>query len=85
MARMVSVQIRLPSEEVNRIDSYVEEGKFSSRSDFIRDAVRKAEMLRSMMEMNYTLRKAGITFEDLLEGGSEIRRSLFGEMFGGVD
>ena len=85
MARMVSVQIRLPSNEVNRIDSYVEGGEFSSRSDFIRDAVRKAEMLKSLMEINDILGKAGITFEDLLEGGGDIRRSLFGEMFGGVD
>ncbi len=85
MARMVSVQIRLPSNEVNRIDSYVEGGEFSSRSDFIRDAVRKAEMLKSLMEINDILGKAGITFEDLHEGGGEISRSLFGEMFGGVD
>ncbi|MGA1793919.1 MAG: ribbon-helix-helix domain-containing protein [Thermoplasmatota archaeon] len=82
MTKMVSVQIRFPADELRRIDSYVEKGEYSSRSDFIRDAVRKMEMIRAMERMRRILDESNITFEDLLEGGNEIRSSLLKEMFG---
>ena len=80
MTRMVSVQIRFPADELRRIDSYVEKGEYSSRSDFIRDAVRKMEMIRAMESMRRILNENDITFEDLLEGGNEIRSALLKEM-----
>ena len=82
MTKMVSVQIRFPADELKRIDSYVEKGEFSSRSDFIRDAVRKVEMIRAIERMRRVLNDNDITFEDLLEGGDEIRSVLLKEMFG---
>ncbi len=82
MSRMVSVQVRFPGNELEWIDSLVKNGEYSSRSDCVRDAVRKMETVRSFQRLSLLLEKKGITFDDLLKGGDEIRASLFSEMFG---
>ena len=40
--RTIPVQIRLPLESINKIDTYVKEGKYSSRADFIRQKTIQA-------------------------------------------
>ena len=82
MSQMVSIQVRFPPEELRRIDSYIEDGDFPSRAEFIRDAVRKAEMIRSFSELRKIIKDEGLTEEELLEGGKEVRKRLFVEMFG---
>ncbi|MDG6224931.1 MAG: ribbon-helix-helix protein, CopG family [Candidatus Thermoplasmatota archaeon] len=82
MAKMVSVQIRLPQEELKRIDNYVTKGEYPSRSEYIRDAVRKAEMFDAFKRLGRIMNEEGISEKDLLEGGKEIREKLFQEMFG---
>ncbi len=82
MSQMVSIQVRFPPEELKRIDSYIEDGDFPSRAEFIRDAVRKAEMIRSLSELRKIIKDEGLTEEELLEGGIEVRKRLFVEMFG---
>ena len=85
MTQMVSIQIRFPSEAIKRIDHYVEEGEFHSRSEFIRSAVRKTEMIRSLSEIRKIIGDEGITEEELIESGKKIRKQLFEEMFGDVE
>ncbi len=85
MAQMVSVQIRFPSEELARIDRYVDNGDFPSRAEFIRDAVRKAEMIRALNDIRKIMEKEGITEEDLLKGGKKVRQRIFSEMFGDIE
>jgi len=82
MSQMISVQVRFPSKELKRIDNYVKKGEYSSRSEFIRDAVRKAEMLRSLQILREIIKDEGLTEKELLEGGKEARKKLFKEMFG---
>lgn len=82
MAQMVSVQIRFPQEELKRIDTYVTKGEYPSRSEYIRDAVRKAEMLDAFQRLSRIMNEEGISEKDLLEGGKKIREKLFQEMFG---
>ena len=84
MTRMESVQIRFPAEQLRKIDGYVERGMFHSRSDFIRDAVRKAEIIRALEDIREILEKEGISERDLIEGGNEVREKLFKEMFGEI-
>jgi Arc/MetJ-type ribon-helix-helix transcriptional regulator len=84
MARMESIQVRFPEEEIKRIDGYVERGLFHSRSDFIRDAVRKAELIRSLEEIRAILEKENLSEKDLFEGGKEVREMLFEKMFGDI-
>jgi Arc/MetJ-type ribon-helix-helix transcriptional regulator len=82
MTRMVSVQIRFPGEELRRIDGYVESGEYHSRSEFIRDAVRKTETIRAINMLRRIINEKGISEEELLKGGAEVREQLFREMFG---
>jgi Arc/MetJ-type ribon-helix-helix transcriptional regulator len=41
-SKTIPVQIRLPLETINKIDTYVKEGKYSSRADFIRQKTIQA-------------------------------------------
>lgn len=82
MSRMKSVQVRFPPEELERIDALVEKGEYHSRSEFIRDAVRKAEMIRSLEEMSRICEREDITAEELIESGKEVREELYKEIFG---
>ena len=82
MSQMISVQVRFPPEELKRIDTLVESGEYPSRSEFIRDAVRKVEMIRSLKELRKIIEEEGVTERELREGGKEERKKLFKEMFG---
>ncbi len=83
MTQMVSVQIRFPPEELKRIDAYVARGDFHSRAEFIRDAVRKAELIMALNDLRKILEEEGLTEADLLEGREDIRQKVYMEMFGG--
>ncbi len=83
MTKMKSVQVRFPPEELERIDSLVEKGNYHSRSDFIRDAVRKAEMIESLEKMSRLCEEEDITAKELIESGKKIRGELYEEMFEG--
>ena len=83
MSEMKSVQVRFPPEQLKRIDELVERGEFPSRSEFIRDAVRKTEMLRSLKELRELMKDEEITPEELVESGKETREKVYKEMFEG--
>ena len=51
MSAMEKVQIRLPSEDIERIEREVETGKYPNRSEAIRDKVRKSYFLEAIVEM----------------------------------
>lgn len=81
MSQMESVQVRFPPEELKRIDQYVERGEYPSRSEFIRDAVRKAEMINTLRDLREIMKEEDLTEEELIESGKEIREKLYEEMF----
>lgn len=81
MSQMESVQIRFPSEELKRIDQYVKRGEYPSRSEYIRDAVRKAEMINILRDLRGLMKEEDLTEEELIESGKEIREKLYHEMF----
>ena len=83
MADMKSVQVRFPPEELKRIDELVKKGEYPSRSEFIRDAVRKAEMIRTLKELRGLMEDEDMTVEDLIESGKETREKIYEEMFEG--
>lgn len=54
---MVQVQLRIPEQTVNEIDSWVDDGKFRSRSDAVKtiiaiyeDKVKTIEFLKMLMK-----------------------------------
>lgn len=81
MSQMVSIQVRFPQKQIKRIDSLVKKGEFHSRSEFIRDAVRKAEMIKSLEKMSQICEEEGVTAKELVESGKDIREQLYKEMF----
>ena len=81
MTQMVSVQIRFPSEELRRIDGLVERGEYHSRADYIRDAVRKAEMIQALFDIRRIMEAEGMTEEELLRGLKELREEMFSREF----
>lgn len=83
MADMKSVQVRFSPEQLKRIDESVEKGEYPSRSEFIRDAVRKAEMIRTLKDLRELMEDEEITPEDLIESGKETRKEIYEEMFEG--
>lgn len=48
---MEKVQVRFPREELKRIDEEVREGKYPSKSEAIRDKVRKSYLLEAIIHM----------------------------------
>lgn len=69
--------MRLPEEDLERIEEEVESGKYPNRSEAIRDKVRKSFILDAI---NY-MRKAteGLDKEEELERLEEIREEMHGE------
>jgi len=73
---MDTLQIRLGHGLVELIDSLVKKGIYSSRSDFIRDAVRKQMALYNLDRMVGIIPNTGDSVEEV----REIRRKLSKEI-----
>lgn len=73
---MDTLQIRLGHGLVELIDSLVKKGIYSSRSDFIRDAVRKQMVLNNLDRMVGIIPNTGDSVEEV----REIRRKLSKEI-----
>ncbi len=73
---MDTLQIRLGHGLVELIDSLVKKGIYSSRSDFIRDAVRKQMALNNLDRMVGIIPNTGDSVEEV----REIRRKLSKEI-----
>ena len=73
---MDTLQIRLGHGLVEFIDSQIKKGIYSSRSDFIRDAVRKQMALNNLDRMVGIIPNTGDSVEEV----REIRRKLSKEI-----
>ena len=73
---MDTLQIRLGHGLVELIDSLVKKGIYSSRSDFIRDAVRKQMALNNLDRMVGIIPNTGDSVEEV----RDIRRKLSKEI-----
>ena len=74
---MDTLQIRLGHGLVELIDSLVKKGIYSSRSDFIRDAVRKQMALNNLDRMVGIIPNTGDSVQEV----REIRKVLSKEKF----
>ncbi len=62
---MDTVQIRLPTKEIEEIDMRVKRGEYPSRSEAIRDMIRRAELFDIMNSFMGLVAEEGITKDDL--------------------
>lgn len=78
---MKTVQIRVTPEQLERIDQKVKEGHFQSRSEAIRDYIRKAEFFEALTHFWKLAAKAGLNEEEIWEDDESIRKELFKKLF----
>ncbi|OGF57346.1 MAG: hypothetical protein A2Z21_02360 [Candidatus Fraserbacteria bacterium RBG_16_55_9] len=79
---MKTVQIRLTPEQLESIDGKVDEGLFQSRSEAIRDYIRKAEFFEALAQFRALAAKAGLTEEEVWKDDEAIRKALYRKLFG---
>lgn len=78
---MQTVQIRFTSEELKFIDQKVSENKYPSRSEAIRDCVRKAQFLETLSEFRKLVNKMGLSEDDLMDLDKSSRKELIENFF----
>lgn len=79
---MKTVQIRLTPQQLESIDQKVREGKYQSRSEAIRDYIRKAEFFEALLEFRRLMSEAGLSEEEIWADDGSIRRAVYERLFG---
>jgi Arc/MetJ-type ribon-helix-helix transcriptional regulator len=78
---MKTVQIRLTPEQLKSIDQKVKAGLYQSRSEAIRDYIRKADFFEALNEFRKLAAQAGLSEEDLEQDDDTIRKALYKKIF----
>lgn len=78
---MKTVQVRLSPDQLRAIDRKVKAGRYQSRSEAIRDYIRKAEFFEALEEFRRLATKAGLNEDEIWQDPEEIRKALYKEMF----
>ena len=73
------IQIRLPEKEVSEIDRRVKKGEYPSRSEAIREMVRRAELFEAMSAFMGLVKEEGISSKEI---DKSAREEAYQEMFG---
>lgn len=74
---METIQIRLTRQQLKMIDQKVKEGKYPSRSEAIRDYVRKAELFELLGRFLDVTERVPIKMEDL----ERVRQRIWQQKF----
>lgn len=74
---MQTVQVRLTPDQIESIDQKVKNGCYQSRSEAIRDYIRKAEFFEVLAQFRKLTQEAGLKEEDVWQDDEEIRKELF--------
>lgn len=79
---MQTVQVRFTKEELEFIDQQVKDDRYPSRSEAIRDCVRKVQFLRALTDFRQLVEKMGLSEDELMTLDKSHRRDLFEKFFG---
>ncbi|MFH0862800.1 MAG: ribbon-helix-helix protein, CopG family [Candidatus Altiarchaeota archaeon] len=85
---MLSIPAKFPKPLIDEVDAFVKEGVFTSRSEFIREAVRRllesevcrihpARVYLALVDRNISGKVAAKTVDDVVEEGRRIREEVF--------
>ena len=82
-----SITIRFAENDLNQIDKKIKEGKFTSRSDFIRYAVRHNLFEMGKLESNLDIlsdiaKERQITVDKIRKSVRSVRKKVYKEEFG---
>ena len=78
---MQTVQIRLSPEQVISIDQKIKKGIYQSRSEAIRDYIRRIEFFDAVDQFRKLTAEAGLTEEEILREDEQGRKKLFRKLF----
>ena len=78
---MKTVQIRITPEQLEMIDRQVREGRFQSRSEAIRDYIRKAEFFEALLRFRRLTQEAGLSEEEIFQDDETLRKALYEKLF----
>jgi Arc/MetJ-type ribon-helix-helix transcriptional regulator len=78
---MKTVQIRLTPDQLKLIDRKVKAGIYQSRSEAIRDYIRKAEFFEALTEFRSLAAQSGLTEAALWQDDESTRKVLFAKLF----
>ncbi len=78
---METVQVRFPRRELAKLDQRVKAGEYPSRSEAIRDLVRRAELFSVMADFMALTKTQGLTRKDIARGSQRIRESAHRSLF----
>jgi len=78
---METVQVRLTKSQVKGLDRLVKKGVYSSRGEAVRDAVRRLEVMASLLDMQKIAKEKGITKKELLEELTKVGDELYTQKF----
>jgi len=79
---METVQVRFPRKELEELDREVKIGRYPSRSEAIRDMVRRAALFDVMKEFMELAKQEKIKREDIEQDREKLREECYEEMFG---
>jgi Arc/MetJ-type ribon-helix-helix transcriptional regulator len=74
---MQTVQIRLPEEQLKKIDKEVKSGLYKSRSDAIRDYLSRIEFLKMFDDFQEIIDQENIDKKQLTVALSSARKKLY--------
>jgi putative addiction module CopG family antidote len=77
---MQSVQIRLSDEQLKLIDRKVKEGRYPSRSEAIRDYLRKAQLWEALEKLLELGDREGESEEEVASNLARIREKVYRQM-----
>ncbi len=74
---MQTVQIRLPEEQLKKIDKEIKGGLYKSRSEAIRDYLARIEFLKMFDDFQEIVSQENINREELTDSISSARKKLY--------
>lgn len=79
---MQTVQIRLSPDQLKEIDQKVKSGLYQSRSEAIRDYIRKAEFFEGLAQFRKLAAEACLDESEIWEDNESIRKDLYKKLTG---
>lgn len=73
---METIQIRVTKKQLHEVDKLVKYGVYNSRSEAVRDAVRRLQLLATLTELQEKAKEKGIKQEELLEELRKVRNEV---------
>jgi Arc/MetJ-type ribon-helix-helix transcriptional regulator len=73
---MRTIQIRVSPDQLKGIDRKVKQGKYQSRSEAIRDYIRKAEFYEALAQFRSLVEETGLTEEEFLRDDRKVRKAV---------